>query len=104
MSKSEDRAWKDYGDRFRREVLPKIMNSAVFLAIGTEELDVKMATELGAALLADKPLLLVCPRGRRIPERLRRAADIVVDNWDPADPDAQERFADALQQLDLPPR
>jgi hypothetical protein len=104
MTKREDRAWKDYGDRFRREVLPKILNSAIFLSIQSEEFDVKMATEMGAALLMDKPLLLVCPPGRHIPERLRRAADIVIDNWDAADPDAQERFADALKKLDLPSR
>jgi len=101
MTSKSDRAWKDYSERFRKETLPKILDSAVFLAIGTEELDVKMATELGAALLMDKPLLLVVPPGRRIPERLRRAADIVVDNWDATSPDAQERFAEALKKLDI---
>jgi len=101
MTNKSDRAWKDYGDRFRREVLPKILDSAVFLAIQADEFDVKMATELGAALLMDKPLLLVCPSGRVIPERLRRAADIVIDNWDASNPDAQERFAEALKKLDI---
>jgi hypothetical protein len=103
MSKAEERAWRDYSERFRREVLPKILSSAVFMSIGTETdvFDVQMATQLGAALMADKPLLLVCPKGRQVGIRLRRAADVIIDDWDAADPDAQERIADAMQRMGL---
>jgi hypothetical protein len=101
MTKQEDKAWKDYGQRFRREVLPKIMDSAVFLSIGTEvgDFDVRQATELGAALLMGKPVLLVLPKGRRLGAGMRRAADVIVDNFDPRDPASQERIAEALEQI-----
>jgi len=106
MSKSEDRAWKDYSERFRRETLPKLMDSAIFMAIGTDPgvFDVQMATQLGAAIMADKPLLLVVPRGRSISAHLRRVADEVIDDWEPTDKDAQERFSDAIARLGIPPR
>ena len=50
MSNKEDRAWRDYSRQFRREVLPKLLDSAVFLSIGTDvgNLDVRQAAELGA--------------------------------------------------------
>jgi len=101
MTRREDKAWADYSESFRKHTLPKILSSAIFLSIGVEakDLDVKMATELGAALLMDKPLLLVCPRGRQIPEALRRAAAEVIDDWDAADPDAQARMAAAMKRL-----
>jgi len=97
----EDRAWRDYSERFRREVLPKLLDSSMFLSIGTDvgEFDVRQATELGAALLYDKPLFLVVPTGRRIGDRLRRAADVVIDDWDANDPSAQARLAAALERL-----
>jgi hypothetical protein len=103
MTKKQDRAWNDYSEHFRHEVLGKLMDSAVFLSIGSDvgKFDVQQATELGAALLMDKPILLVCPRGRKLPVRLRRAADFVVDNWDPDDPDAQERMVAAMRQMGL---
>lgn len=49
MTSKEDRAWADYSDRFRREVLPKLLDSAVFMSIGSEvgTFDVRQATELG---------------------------------------------------------
>jgi hypothetical protein len=100
-SDKQDRAWADYSERFRREVLPKILDSAIFLSIGTDEgvFDVRQATELGAALLMGKPLLLVCPRGRHIPAALRRAAAEVIDNWDAADANAQARMTAAMHRL-----
>ena len=101
MTRREDKAWADYSKRFREYTLPKILDSAIFLSIGVEakDLDVKMATELGAAMLMDKPLLLVCPRGRTISAALRRAAAEVIDDWDPADPACQIRMQAALKRL-----
>jgi hypothetical protein len=104
MSDKEDRAWRDYSERFRRDVLPQLLDSGIFLSIGSEigDFDVRQATELGAALLYGKPLLLVIPRGRQIGVGLRRAADEVVDDWDANDPDAQERLAAAMRRLGAP--
>jgi hypothetical protein len=101
MTAKDDRAWKDYSQHFRREVVPKLLDSAVFMSIGTEVgvFDVKQATEVGAALMMDKPIMIVVPKGRRIGERLRRAADIVIDNWEPNDPASQLEMTAALHRL-----
>lgn len=98
-----DKAWADYSKQFRESTLPKMLDSAVFLSIGTNpgEFDVKQATELGAALLMDKPLLLVVPTGRQIGARLRRAADEIVEDWNPNDPGSQVRFSAALKRLNI---
>src|SRR5690349_5230576 len=96
-----DRAWQDYSATFRQQVLPKLLDSAVCLSIGAPPgtLDVQQATELGAILLYDKPLLVVVPRGRQVGERLRRAADVVLDDWAAGDPEAEQRLVAALAQL-----
>jgi len=101
MSKADDRAWLDYSARFRRDVLPKLLDSACLLSIGTEvgTFDVQQATELGAALCYDKPILLLVPVGRTVSARLRRAADLVVDNWDPTDDASQVALTTALDLL-----
>jgi hypothetical protein len=101
MSSKEDRAWADYSNRFRREVLPKLMDSAVFLSIGSEvgTFDVRQATELGAALLIGKPIMLVVPPGRTLSPQLLRAADEVIDNWRPEQKESQDRMMAALERL-----
>lgn len=97
-----DRAWADYSERFRRDALPKIMSSAVTLSVyagSGDDFDVKQATELGAMLLLDKPLILVCTPGSTVPSRLRRAADVVIEDWEPHNVDAQEALALAIERL-----
>ena len=103
MTDKEDRAWRDYSNRFRREVLPKLMDSQIFLSIGSEvgDFDVRQATELGAALLMGKPILLVVPPGRTLSPQLRRAADEIVDEWQPQQPESQERLMAAMARLDV---
>lgn len=98
-----DRAWADFEERFRTDGLPKIMGSGVALSImGSRDpaaFDVKQAVELGAMLLLDKPLILVALPGVPIPSRLRRAADLVIEDWSPENHDAQRRLADALAEI-----
>lgn len=103
MTDKEDRAWSEYSNRFRREVLPKLMDSNIFLSIGSEvgDFDVRQATELGAALLMGKPILLVVPPGRTLSPQLRRAADEIVDEWEPGQPESQERLMAAMARLDV---
>jgi hypothetical protein len=103
MTTKEDRAWRDYSDRFRREVLPKLLDSAAFVSVGSEvgNFDVRQATELGAALLMGKPILIVIPRGRTIGAQLRRAADEIIDDWAPDEPQSQERMVAAMSRLGL---
>jgi hypothetical protein len=96
-----DRAWADYSESFRAGVLPQSLSSAVAITICSpgEKIDVQQATELGAMLLLDKPLIVVASPGVTIPSRMRRAADIVIEDWSPENTDAQDRLAAALGQM-----
>src|SRR4030095_8456587 len=97
-----DRAWRDFSRSFRTDGLPKILSSSVCLSIisgDATNFDVKQATELGAMLLLGKPLLLVCVPGASIPAGLRRAADEIVEDWDPTDTASQDRMAAAVRRL-----
>jgi hypothetical protein len=98
----KDRAWRDYSEHFRRDVLPRIMSSGATVSILSGDgagFDTKQALELGAMLLLDKPLILVCTPGTSVPSRLARAADVVIEDWSPDNLDAQERIADAVRRL-----
>jgi hypothetical protein len=102
MSSKQDRAWADYSERFRREVLPQLLSSACLLSIYSgdgSDFDVQQATELGASLLLGKPLLLITTPGTTLPDGLRRAADVVLEDWRPEEPGSQERLAAALQRI-----
>ena len=65
----------------KRTLFPQVDGSAVWLGISPSgQPDAKFCVELGAAILYDKPILVVCPRGRTVPPGLRRIAHAVVED------------------------
>jgi hypothetical protein len=102
VSDNIDRAWSDYSAHFRTRTLRLLMSSAVCLTVYSgdgSDFDVKQATEIGATLLLDKPIILVSTPGSAIPSRLRKAAYVVIEDWRPDSHDAQARLADALRKV-----
>jgi hypothetical protein len=98
----DSEGWKRYVRDFRKDGLPKIMNSAVALSIiggDGKDFDTKQATEIGAILLLGKPLLLVAMPGAKIPAGLLRASDMIVFDWTPSDEESQERLRRAIQEM-----
>lgn len=87
---------KDMLFRAEREMFPKMRDSAMSLIIGTSECDAKLALEVGAAVLLDKPLLVVIIPGRTISATLRRVATHVVEIDMFGDPDAQKKLKVAV--------
>lgn len=83
---------KDMLFRAERDMFPKMKASSMSLIIGTSECDAKLALEVGAAVLLDKPLLVVIPPGRTISATLRRVATHVVEIDVFSDPDAQVKL------------
>lgn len=87
---------------FLEDALPKISQSHIGMAWvdrdleGIDAVDVKQAVQLGAMLLLDKPLVLVVERGCTLGVRLRRAADLVIEDIDPDDPADRRRLTEAL--------
>lgn len=88
---------RDFLFRAEQEMLPKMQQSAMALVIGSDHPDIKLCLEVGAALLFDKPLIIILPPGGTIPHRLRNLATVVLDDFDYAHPDADERFKQAIE-------
>lgn len=63
---------------FEQEVLPQLTQTAVVIVILTDNLDSKLCLELGAAVLLDKPVLVLTSALSLVSERLGRIADKVV--------------------------
>ena len=78
------------------------MASAVSITINPgQEIDLKVAVELGMTILLDKPLLVINYDSQPIAEHLRRAADLVIE--EPATHTghrrAQKQISDFLRTL-----
>lgn len=71
----------EYVKHAREELLPKMADSAISITLmPTEDVktDIKFATELGCAILMDKPIIVVAVPGAEVPEQLRKVAHAVV--------------------------
>jgi hypothetical protein len=77
---TKSKEWKQFARHVREDVVPKISGSQVLLSIAGsgDDFDVRQAVEIGAAMLLDKPMVLIVPEGRQAPARLVRAADKVI--------------------------
>lgn len=73
--------FKAFLKRVLRDTAPKIAASAYVMSIApsTGTADVKQAVEIGLAILMDKPLIVLAPRGRTVADRLLRIADVVIE-------------------------
>ena len=84
-----------------RRMVPAMASTEAVALIVPEEVsvpDVKLAVELGFALLLDKPLMLVVPPGREVPARLAAVADELIEWSD--DPGVMgERVRAALERV-----
>lgn len=61
-----------------REVFPKIADSRFVVSLFSGKVDAKIAVELGAALLLDKPIVFVVYGDHTIPPHLAKLATRVV--------------------------
>jgi len=79
LSKNERAKLEDYFEHARREVLPKMKQSAVSITILHGDPDPKLCLELGAAILYEKPLIILAVKNPIIPDVLRRLADRIIE-------------------------
>jgi hypothetical protein len=87
LSPSERTNWDRFVEHFRRDALEKIAGSAFTVSlVPGAGFDVKFATELGASIMLDKPILAIIVPGAAVPEKLRLVVDEVVE----ADLDVEE--------------
>jgi hypothetical protein len=98
-----DPVWDEWAEHVRTEVVPKISESALCVAISPptpEDLDIKFCVELGAMICLDKPVILVVPWGRQaaIPAKLRDVADAIIVG-SPGDEGFDDRLMAAVKDV-----
>jgi hypothetical protein len=88
----------DYLEHARREMFPKLKESAFMIAIAADP-DPKLCLEVGAAILFDKPILVVVLPGRQVPLALRTIAHKIVEIESMEDPASMNRLNAAIREL-----
>jgi hypothetical protein len=71
-----------YADDMRKRLIPKMRESEHVLMIAPnldDKFDIQFALQIGAAILLEKPLILVVAVDRVIPPKLRAIADKIID-------------------------
>jgi hypothetical protein len=81
-----------------RDMLPKMASSAMSIAIFSGSIDAKICLEIGAAVLMDKPIILLALNDTKIPDTLQRAAHTIV-RGDPYAEDTQQKLQNALSGI-----
>lgn len=94
----DDPTIKAYLRRAQADMFPKLKESALSLTILGADPDPKLCLELGAAILFDKPILVIVPEGVRVPANLKRCAAAIVYG-DPHDPSVEKQIRDALADI-----
>lgn len=93
---ADDPQFRDWAERVRVHVLPKVSASALTVSlVPTGETDIKFAVELGLSIMLDKPIIAVVQPGTRVPERLIRVADRIVEA-DVYSEQGRERLQEAI--------
>jgi hypothetical protein len=91
-----------YAEHFLKDVLPMLDDSAISLSIAPSydgqthgRGDVKYWVELGASIMLDKPIIAMVEPGAKVPERLRRVADAIIE-VDMKTPSGRERASEQI--------
>ena len=74
--------FRRWADDMRARLIPKMKDSASVLMIAPsmdDKFDIQFALQIGAAILLEKPLILLVQRGRVIPPKLRAIADRIIE-------------------------
>lgn len=89
----------EVNDAVNRDMVPKMRSSAFALGIVDEHLDAYMLMQVGAALLLDKPLILLVLKGAWVPKKARELADTIVEVDSIKTPEGKEKIQAAITNL-----
>ena len=89
---------KEWLESAGRDMLPKMKESALCISIYSGKVDAKFAMELGAALLYDKPIILMVTKDAQLPPRLEKIADAIV-RGDIGDEATKDRLQAAIKKV-----
>lgn len=88
---------KDWLFRAERDMFPKMKASMLSMVVNSAP-DAKLALEIGAAILFDKPLVVVALKGQTVPQNLRRIASEVVEIDNYQSPEGQAKVRAAIER------
>ena len=88
---------KAYFLHAKADMFPKLKGSALSLIVAGDP-DPKLCLELGAAILFDKPIVVLVPEGRALPANLKRVASAVIEG-NPHDPTVERQMRDAIASV-----
>jgi hypothetical protein len=95
---ADDREVRRWMKAVLKDLVPKIDGSAAVVSVVPKsDTDVKFAVELGFSIMMDKPIILVVTPGVKIPEKMRRLADEIVEG-DISDPNVAIQFPAAINR------
>jgi hypothetical protein len=64
----------------RGRLIPALSGTRVVISVVPEgRINIKFAVELGVSILLDKPLMVVVAPGTRLPDKLVKVADMIVE-------------------------
>jgi hypothetical protein len=81
MSEFDDSDFKAFAKHIRTNMVPAMRDSAYVITIAPDgsDADIKIAVEIGTAILLNKPLVVLKIPGRVVAEKLLRIADHVIE-------------------------
>jgi hypothetical protein len=99
-----DSELKEYLNRAAKEMIPKMEEAVYVMTILSGSIDPKLCLELGAAILLEKPLILLSCNNTWIPPKLRALADEIIEIDDIHDKQAIEKIKEAMLRMKDRPR
>jgi hypothetical protein len=89
--------WHDFVGQVRTGLIPLLKGTACTVSVVPQgSLDVKFAVELGMSIMLDKPIIAVVQPGTKVPERLVRVADRIIEG-DARTPEGAAKIQKAVQ-------
>lgn len=92
--------WRRYAEQMVSSTVPAMKDSKLFVSMGPtgDDPDVRMATELGLALLLGKPLVFIVEPGQKLPPALVRVADKIIYG-EIQHPNTRKQLKEALDEI-----
>jgi hypothetical protein len=94
----EKREVQEWLENAANDMFPKMKDSACSIAIFSGKVDPKFALEIGAAILFDKPIVLLVTKDEQLSPSLERAAAAIVRGG-MDEPGTVERLHAAIEKV-----
>lgn len=93
--------WHAYAEHALTDLVPKLQDSSVTVSlVPRSETDIKFALETGMSIMLDKPIILVISPGTKVPDKLRKVADAIIEtDGIGTDPTFHARLGAAIERV-----